>query len=204
MTDHVSYFRVYEVAQIDGYPAEWHRIGALDFGIKHLVRDEAGHRCVRCGHPYWAGEHGSGEWSTCDEHCEHGGPIRVFGEFGYQTAPAILEGPLDFPIADDIRGGFKVEALWRVLTVHHLNGVKLDCRWWNLAALCQRCHLSVQSRVIMDRPWTRPHTPWFRPYVAAYYAHERLGETLTRAETLARLDELLALEDQQLPLETEL
>ena len=33
------------------------------------------------------------------------------------------------------------------LTVHHLDGIKDNCELWNLVALCQRCHLSVQTRV---------------------------------------------------------
>jgi hypothetical protein len=62
---------------------------------------------------------------------------------------------------------------WRILTIHHLNGDKSDCRWWNLMT---------------------KHTLWFRPYVAAFYAQKYLGEDLTRAEVEARLDELLRVE----------
>jgi 5-methylcytosine-specific restriction endonuclease McrA len=57
-----------------------------------------------------------------------------------------------------------------VLTVHHFDADKSNCRWWNLGALCQRCHLSIQGRVIMERTWMLPHSEWFRPYVADYYA----------------------------------
>ena len=32
-----------------------------------------------------------------------------------------------------------------VLTVHHLYDDKSDCSYKNLVALCQRCHLSIQS-----------------------------------------------------------
>src|SRR5690242_21241546 len=50
------------------------------------------------------------------------------------------------------------------LTVHHLDIDPSNCRWWNLAALCQRCHLSIQGRVHMDRPWVMgDHSEWFRP-----------------------------------------
>ena len=28
-----------------------------------------------------------------------------------------------------------------ILTTHHLDGNKANCEDWNLAALCQRCHL---------------------------------------------------------------
>jgi 5-methylcytosine-specific restriction endonuclease McrA len=84
---------------------------------------------------------------------------------------------------------------WRILTVHHLNGIKDDCRWWNLLALCQRCHLSIQGRVNPERPWVMTeHTPWFRPYVAGFYAAKYLGVDLERAEVMERLDELLGLE----------
>src|SRR5579875_1412083 len=34
-----------------------------------------------------------------------------------------------------------------VLTVHHLDGNKKNCQQYNLAALCQRCHLRIQARV---------------------------------------------------------
>jgi hypothetical protein len=79
----------------------------------------------------------------------------------------------------------------RCLTVHHLDGDKSNSRWWNLAALCQACHLAIQGRVRMDQAYLHPHTPWFRPYVAGFYAWTVLGEDLTRAEVQARLDELL-------------
>lgn len=58
------------------------------------------------------------------------------------------------------------------LTVHHLDGDKSNCRWYNLPPLCQRCHLTIQARVIMHRPWLYEHSEWFKPYVAGYYASE--------------------------------
>ena len=112
------------------YPPDWS-------AISRGVRDEAGDRCVRCGHP------------------------------------------------SSVSAG-------RVLTVHHLDCDKSNCRWWNLAALCQRCHLQVQAKVRMDQTYLYPHTEWFKPYVAGYYAFTVLGEDLTREEVMARLDELLA------------
>ena len=86
------------------------------------------------------------------------------------------------------------EAQWRILTVHHLNGVKHDCRWWNLAALCQRCHLLIQGRVDMNRVYVLEHSEWFKPYAAGWYAWSYLGEDLTREETMERLPDLLAQE----------
>jgi 5-methylcytosine-specific restriction endonuclease McrA len=55
------------------------------------------------------------------------------------------------------------------LTVHHLDIDPRNCAWWNIPALCQRCHLSIQGKVIMDRPWMFEHSDWFKPYAAAYY-----------------------------------
>ena len=34
-----------------------------------------------------------------------------------------------------------------VLTVHHLIGDKFNIEYWNLCALCQRCHLKIQGEV---------------------------------------------------------
>lgn len=82
------------------------------------------------------------------------------------------------------------------LTVHHLDIDPSNSSWWNLLALCQRCHLSIQGRVYLSRPWVFEHSEWFKPYVAGWYAHHYLGEDLTRDEVMARLDELLALERQ--------
>lgn len=161
----MRYFAPDECTGRDGYPPEWHDT------IKHQVREEAGHRCVRCQHPYVKGD---GEWSRCDDLCAHDGPTR--------------------------REDGRTFARWRILTVHHLDGDKGNCRWWNLAALCQRCHLEIQGKVRMDRRWLRPHSEWFKPYVAAYYAFTILGEDLGRDEVEARMAELLALEARQLAL----
>lgn len=81
-----------------------------------------------------------------------------------------------------------------MLTVHHLDGNKLNVRWWNLASLCQRCHLSIQGRVKMDQPFVFEHSEWFKPYVAGFYAWKYLRLELNRRETMERLEELLALE----------
>jgi hypothetical protein len=80
---------------------------------------------------------------------------------------------------------------WRILTVHHLDGDKANCRWWNLAALCQRCHLTMQGKVRMNQSYLYAHSLWFRPYVAGYYAFAVLGLDLTREEVEAQLSEFL-------------
>ena len=82
-----------------------------------------------------------------------------------------------------------------VLTVHHFDGNKANNSWWNLMALCQRCHLKVQTRVNPDIPYFLEHSEWAKPYVAGFYAKKYLGQELTRAETEGRLDELLKLEN---------
>ena len=209
-------FRVYELKECgpDGYPLAWHRLdhdtlmdwssgigeshyppGAV-MGVKHLVRAEAGHRCIRCLHPY--GRPAKGEWTPCDERCTHRGPYR------YRHGPQ--DEWYDQPEGDEpwvgeaslgSMVGVEIEARWRILTVHHLqhgHDAKRDLRWWNLAALCQRCHLTIQGRVQMERVWPWPHTDWFRPYAAGWYAWSYLGEDLERHEVMARMDELLALE----------
>jgi hypothetical protein len=208
------YTRPEEIGK-DGYPLAWHKCptclgdGCSECGgegsAKDLVRALAGHRCVRCGHPYRKGAHGKGEWSPCDEQCTHAGPLRWrTGENGTdwfyvdqerengQWAPGSLVQTTRMSVARYPGGA--VEARWRILTVHHLTMDKADLRWWNLASLCQRCHLKIQGKVQMGRVYPWPHSEWFKPYAAGWYAWSYLGEELTREETLARLDELLALE----------
>lgn len=77
------------------------------------------------------------------------------------------------------------------LTVHHLDGNKANCEWWNLTALCQRCHLTIQAKVVMNRIWMFQHSKWFRPYVAGYYAHH-LELKLTREQVIERADDIIA------------
>ncbi len=68
------------------------------------------------------------------------------------------EHPPEWP---EIAGVVKQDANWvcvrcghvhapqegRCLTVHHFDMDKANCERWNLMALCQACHLSVQARV---------------------------------------------------------
>lgn len=165
--------------------------------LKAMVRFHAGHRCVRCRHPYMPKgdakmlgvEATPFRWSPCDDRCRHSGPMRVMTTQGWSDFDPTPEacGPAVYAVG-------QAEAEWRILTVHHLDGDKANCRWWNLAALCQRCHLEIQGKVVMERVYPLPHSEWFRPYVAGYYAFVYLGEELTRSEVESRMDELLALE----------
>ena len=137
-----------------------------------------------------------GEWSPCDIACAHFGPYRWRVGEGYPWT-FVQEG--DEPgriIADGIAKGVEIQAAWRILTVHHLRAgdeAKRDLRWFNLAPLCQRCHLLIQRKVVMERPWPWPHADWFKAHVAGWYALRYGGENLAYTATLARLDELLAL-----------
>lgn len=76
------------------------------------------------------------------------------------------------------------------LTVHHLDNNKSNTQWYNLVALCQKCHLQIQAKVIMHRPWLLEHSEWFRPYVAAYYAACQ-GLPTSYEYVMANMDDLL-------------
>ncbi len=56
-----------------------------------------------------------------------------------------------------------------VLTVHHLDGDKSNCEDWNLAALCQRCHLHIQGKVLMEQFFMFEHSAWMLPHVEGFY-----------------------------------
>lgn len=84
--------------------------------------------------------------------------------------------PADWPA---IAQAVKAKASWRcercghthhresghVLTVHHLDLDRSNCEEWNLAALCQKCHLSVQGRVDMTQDYLFEHSAWMQPHV---------------------------------------
>lgn len=117
------------------------------------------------------------------------------------TRKSIAPYPPDWPV---IAHQVKTEAGWRcvrcnamhdpetgyTLTVHHIDLDPSNNAWWNLAALCQRCHLTIQGKVVIQRSWMFEHTPWFRPYVAGYYAHLQ-GLPEDRQYVLDHIDELL-------------
>lgn len=78
------------------------------------------------------------------------------------------------------------------LTVHHLDLNPANCEWWNIPALCQRCHLRIQGKVIMERMWMFEHSKWFKPYAAGYYAHIH-GLPTNLEYVTGHLDSLLAM-----------
>jgi hypothetical protein len=222
-------FRLYEEHECgqDGYPFAWHQPtqappelqtglpqdGPILFDpVKVIVRSNADNRCIRCKHPYTKGD---GEWSPCDSECLHMGLCRFREIFrpgedrpwhvhdlsmqGMTASEARLdEGP-----DGRMMQRYEVEAHWRILTVHHLlvgQEHKRNLKWWNLVSLCQRCHLVIQRKVDLTRAWFSPHSVWFQPYAAGWYAWRYLAEDLSRSEAMERLEELLALERRQDPL----
>jgi len=58
------------------------------------------------------------------------------------------------------------------LTVHHLIETKSLCLRWNLAALCQRCHLRIQGRLDLYREVSQfqflPLPGWLVPHLEGF------------------------------------
>jgi len=65
---------------------------------------------------------------------------------------------------------------WRILTVHHLVPDKSLCEDWNLAALCQRCHLHIQAKVNMFQEYMYPHSEWMKPHVEGFEQWRKVNE----------------------------
>lgn len=56
---------------------------------------------------------------------------------------------------------------------------------------CERCHLTIQAKVVMERYWMFEHTEWFKPHAAGYYASiQRLPQD--REYVMANMEMLLA------------
>jgi hypothetical protein len=73
-----------------------------------------------------------------------------------------------------------------VLTVHHLDGDKSNNADWNLAALCQRCHLKVQARVKMDQLFFDQIidvSEWFVPHLEGYLKAKRAAQEALISKT---------------------
>lgn len=171
------------------YPPDWPE-------INRLTCEMVGNRCIRCHHPYRKGTHGNGQWTPCDSQCTHAGPLAFLDVIDDTVVPnyvtAIKGTAGNLVIACRARDCDPPYAEWRILTVHHLDGDKSNCKWWNLLPLCQRCHLTVQGNVKPETPYFLEHSAWFRPYVAGFYAMKYEGKDITREEAIARMDELLA------------
>lgn len=114
---------------------------------------------------------------------------------GHRHSPPSDPQPCDRHCDPDRHPGGLNDGRQRVLTIHHADGDKGNSQWWNLLPLCQVCHLAIQAKVNLERPWLMfDHSDWFRPYVAGYYAFKYMGLQLERPEVDASLDYLLSLE----------
>lgn len=76
------------------------------------------------------------------------------------------------------------------LTVHHatMNKAEPFDHWWAFWVLCQKCHLTIQSRVILERPWLFEHSDWAKLLIGGWSAWFYLGVELTREQVEADLD----------------
>lgn len=78
-----------------------------------------------------------------------------------------------------------------VLTTHHLDGNKANCADWNLAALCQRCHLTIQSRVKMDQMFFAEIldvSEWFKPHLEGFMRAKSPNESSSATAATKRPD----------------
>lgn len=153
------------------YKGEYHEHWDL---LQAAIKAAAGHRCVRCHHPFTE----QGKPLVCDSQCDqHKGVHRNndprFQWSIVQTSDGRLRG-LNYG-------------------VHHFDGDKSNNRWWNLMALCNSCHLKIQSSVIPERSWLFEHSAWAKPYIGGFYAWWFAQEYPTREEVEADLEKYLAL-----------
>jgi len=64
-----------------------------------------------------------------------------------------------------------------VLTVHHLDGNPANCEEWNLAVLCQRCHLHMQHiNIFQGWLFEKLHSDWFKPHLKGFKEYLRNNE----------------------------
>lgn len=123
------------------YGEDWHTLSAA-------ARATTGHRCARCHHPF----RNDGAPRPCDALCD-----RTRGRTTDLGGTGARKHAWDRPGLN--------------FGVHHLDGNKANDAWWNLLPLCNSCHLTIQARVIPERPYLFAHSEWFRPYVAGFYAY---------------------------------
>lgn len=170
------------------YPGNWDEIA-------QQVKEEAGRRCVRCGHPSESPK----VRIPCDGKCDLSRHIEVMGiwalckQIQREYDDGFSKATMD---VNDYRdeNGLWTNQRQRVLTVHHLDGDKNNSKPYNLLSLDQVCHLQIQAIVILERPWIFEHSEWFKPYAAAWYAYKYLDEIISLDKARERMDDLLALE----------
>jgi hypothetical protein len=157
------------VARFAGaYVVDWRTVSAA-------VRATTGNRCARCHHPFAY----NGRPLDCDDRCDATRGRLIDGPAGEMIRNAGIDGPHEFRLPGLNFG------------VHHLDGRKDNNAWWNLLPLCNSCHLTIQAKVIPERPYLFAHSDWFKPYVAGFYAFYYGHVYITRDQADADLDRWL-------------
>ena len=82
------------------------------------------------------------------------------------------------PVPCDLACRHEPDGKQRMLTVHHLNMNKGNVAWWNLAPLCQVCHLQVQARVDWHQYYMLGHSHWMLPYLKGWALWQTTGITV--------------------------
>ena len=77
---------------------------------------------------------------------------------------------------------------WHILTVHHFDGDKRNCEWWNLLALCQRCHLKVQAKFDWSNVTQKNCPKWLMLYLMGRILHVNLNYSIPYSDALVLLD----------------
>lgn len=157
------------------------------------VRDAAyvavGFRCIRCRHPFTPVVGQTSPPLPCDDLCDttRGRRINTHHPNARRDHP---EKPLREIVSRLVHniwdGGLS-------LTLHHFDGNKANNAWWNLLALCNSCHLTIQAKVVPERPYLWEHSEWIKPYVAGFYAHWYGRIDITHEQACAELDKYLAM-----------
>ncbi len=142
------------------YPPNWREIA-------YAAKERAGWRCERCRHPdeppWKIGGSRTTQWNRLRD------PFLNPDNVAFQRAPSVCDELCSHPpepdrVAAYIGRGDHL-AKQRMLTVHHLDLNKSNCADWNLAALCQGCHLTIQAKVHFDQAYQFDHTPWMQWHV---------------------------------------
>lgn len=146
--------------------------------VSLMTKAAAGWRCIRCRHPFNPDD---GKPLPCDDGCDsiRGIHLRI------ARPGMVLTEAQPLTMAD---------ALARLsFTVHHFDADKSNDRWWNRLALCNSCHLKIQSSVIAERSWILEHSEWAKPYIGGFYAWWFAKQEPTREAVEAEPELFLAL-----------
>ena len=153
------------------YPPDWPQISLA-------VKERAGFRCERCGHP------AEGPWKM---------GRRAAAELEQRAPYEIVQTKGLGRVACDEQCAHSRNGKQRMLTVDHILGDKGMNQWWALAALCQVCHLQFQGRVRIEQGWALEISEWLKPHLAGFFAWRLLDQDVSQKDAESRMNELLAL-----------